>query len=543
MEYRLTKKDRKRILDEVIEGIGHEAKFNRIDDFSVVDESEGNKVYISVDSLGNIITAAISSKNYETAINYLSQLPDYDIGAMSRESRIKTIRRITSFGVLANALDTLSDLPTYSGYFISWTKSNDFRIVVKEWLRHMNGELLDPQRFNVGGIGTFAQSVLHNIFCDGDYVGIEIWKNVEIPQIGKKFLLPVGVKEFDVLDLELDESYLDIGVERFSLKVSEGLKAIVEGNSDLDEEIRKKILESLSKEIQNQIRNGGTVYLPDNILVRFSRKKINRPGWGKSYFERAIPYIGFKERMRVLDRATIDGLIKKSVIIMVGSDNPSSDYHNPEPERIAFARRVFRDLKDGNILVWGGKDLSILDIGTEKSEIFSFSDRYRDIDRDILMSLGISKFLIDGEAPAGQLDVKMAIKTISMITNELAKITYWVERKMRQIALNNNFKNEFVRFYWKQNDLYDKDITKNKALRLREYALMGVRRVLSEFGYDADEILNEIKYEREEGLDETLPSPFIPFQGRGSAGDKGGRPSGSDTQKKEGGDNKNGQGS
>ena len=87
----------------------------------------------------------------------------------------------------------------------------------------------------------------------------------------------------------------------------------------------------------------------------------------------------------------------------------------------------------------------------------------------------------------------------------------WIEHKLRQIAEENNFKDEFPTFHWNFLKMQDREKAKNIVTKLYEDGLVGIRASLNMSGMPADDIIAEAQEEHSSGLKDTLPTPNIPF--------------------------------
>jgi hypothetical protein len=227
--------------------------------------------------------------------------------------------------------------------------------------------------------------------------------------------------------------------------------------------------------------------------------------WGMPYTVKSFPALAYKHRLRALDNSTIDGLIQRVWIIKVGHENPNSDLHIPDNDRVLLAVTALKNLKTNNFLVWGGPDLAKEELGSSENNILSFSDRYKSADDDILYSLGVPRLILDGTTSGTQSrDWSVFIKTLSQMERYQIMLQRFINRKMRQICINNGKKELFPKFYWMMMKMQDKEKAKNIVTKLRELKLLGRRRSLYLLGLPGEEIVDEMIREYEEKLDEKL---------------------------------------
>ena len=501
-----TFEEREKLLKGIIKELGGE-HFTFLNDGISALSDEGT--YIAVDEGGDIVCAVVMPNTIDSAIDTLNKVEDWNLEGKEREDILKIVRRAAKFGIVANAVDTLTEIPTYKGWFLSGIKSQEEKQIYKEWLRKINGFTKDENL--LGGIELIAQAIIYDMIVDGDFVGTEVWEKIDIGE-KKNVYLPVGVQSYDVSGIKLIEQARAVGIERFEYKLPEELVSIVKGQ---DKEENKEYINFISDFIKKEVDDGkDTIILPKEITIHFGLKKTIRPGLSDSYLIRAIPFIATKERYRALEQATIKGLIQRTIIIKVGHDDPDSKLHIPDPKRVKLAQAMLKNLKPNNLLIWGGNDLHLLDIQAGREQILSFSDRQKEINNDILYALGIAEVLLWGGGSAkSKVDIKLLVKTISMISNLLNKIKFWINTKFTQIQELNKLSEKPI-FDWRPSDLYDMEFNLQKVKTLRELNLMSMRGALNRLGEDSDEIIEEMIAEKEEKLAEQLPEPFIPYQGK-----------------------------
>lgn len=467
---------------------------------------------------GNIHVAGLVPSNQKSAEDYLEDSDDYNETNQDRVNTIELSRKAVKYeGVVATAIEAFVEIPTLSGWYID-EKNKELKKILQWWLENIDAineseDILDEDVgavSSVGGIEQLASNILWGLYENGDEVITERWENVPVPVIkGAKRNLPVRFISHDVTELTIDETLAKMNIELIKAEIDPDLKQKLDGDDAevkriLEQKLPARVLEGLDGDAESY-------YLPPAFTTHFSRRNNRRSAWGEPYVVKAFPALAFKHRLRALDNATIDGLIQRIWIVKIGNDNPDSDLHIPNNSRVSLAVSAFQRLLTQNVLIWGGSDLNVEELGSSENNILSFSDRYKNADDDIQKALGIPRFLVDGEqGVSGDVWATLA-KTISQMERLQIQITRFINRKMRQIAIENGYKDSFPKFHWMFLKLQNQERTKNIVTKLYELNLLGKRRSLHMIGMPADEIIEEMMREKKENLNEKLPQNILPY--------------------------------
>jgi len=191
----------------------------------------------------------------------------------------------------------------------------------------------------------------------------------------------------------------------------------------------------------------------------------------------------------------------------------------PDNDRVLLAVSAFQKLQTQNFLIWSGPDLTTEEFGSSQNNVLGLSDRYNNADYDILSALGVPRVLIDGGGTGVSKGIEGYAKTIAQMERYQIMIGRWIESKLRQIAVENNFKDEFPTFHWNFLKMRDQDKAKNIVSKVYENGGMGIRSYLNMSGMPADDIIEEAIAEEESGLKDLMPTPNIPFTGPGDRED------------------------
>jgi len=522
MPDKLTIAKRKKIAKEVFRGLRDAGEQNvSYTGSTFVEIKKGPATLIgNINEDGNLVVAGLlPASTQKSGFDYLNDASAYDSTNNDREKIIQLSRKAVAVeGVVASAIEALVEVPTLGGWYVD-EENEELRKLCEYWLENIDAigydESSDYETVqSIGGVESLVLNVLYGLYENGDEVVGEIWDYVTVPELGKKFNLPMNFISYDVVNLKIDETLASIGKEIIYLKVNEKIKDIIVSGPKDDNE--KEILDSLPDDLISQVRKNDSDYykLDQRFITHFSRKNNKRSPWGMPYIYRAFSALAYKYRLRALDNATIDGLIQRIWIIKIGNDDPQSPLHIPDETRVALALSALKNLKTNNILLWGGSDISTEELGSSDASVLSFESRYKNADDDIQKALGVPRFLIDGDGlSGGTSDWILLAKTISQMERYQIMIERWINRKLRQIAIENNFKKSFPKFHWTFLRLQNPEKTKNLVTELYKNNLIGIRRTLHMLGLPAEEIVNEMIAENKEGLRDKLPINILPYNG------------------------------
>jgi len=478
---------------------------------------------------GNLQIASVIPKKMADAQIYLDTLIDYNTKLSDRGKLIELCRKVAGYeGIVGTALDVLSKLISMNGYALKGVDDNDeARTLCKAWLEKVNGFPRANSVEDVGGINDWSATAALIELRDGDYVALEKWNNVEVPEAESSYKLPVEIENFDVLKLEWPQELKDIKKKIFFVDLPQAVQSLAGGSqssSDPKQQlINKTLKESVSPELLKNLRSfGGKPPLPILLTVHFSRNS-DGGDWGQPWVQKIFTALAYKNRIRQLDNATIAGLVQRVWVLKLGSDNVDSMYHEVEPDRFTLAINTFKNLKAQNIAIWPGPDLATVELTSSDSNILSFDGRYQEADADILRAMGMPAILIDG-TQAKSNDWMVFIPTLALLEGMADRQARYITKVLRKIMVNNGMEEVFPEFSWNMLEIRDRQGLRSLAERLREMGLQGIRDTLRDLGRDPHEVIENMKREKNEKLQDQLPEPYIPYQG--DRGRPGGTPDG-----------------
>jgi hypothetical protein len=259
--------------------------------------------------------------------------------------------------------------------------------------------------------------------------------------------------------------------------------------------------------------------LDPSLTTRITRKKMDYERYASPFLERVFEPVMYKAKLRLMDMATIEGLVNQLVTVTVGDkDFPATD------EDLQAIAQLFQTPSKAYTVFWN----HTLQVKFHKPEGIDTltADKYKEVNEDIMAGLGVSRSLLDGGGQGSGSNFSNSwvsiLSLIERLENARNKVKYWLESEYKRIAEENGFETyPSVRFN-KMNlreDTYIRDV----LLAMYDRGLIDEEDILIETGRDYESVIDQKK--RNKKNSSLFFPPEQPFQG-GQSGPNNGRPSG-----------------
>ena len=340
-------------------------------------------------------------------------------------------------------------------------------------------------------------------------------KRVDIKRFCKDFVFEMAMTG-NCFCYDRDGEYIDIyplDLIDVSNVIVAGKQQVFFNNSDtnisLDEsEEDKKLMESAYPEEIIKGKRRGQQKIPFDIdKSYFAKMNSSRyDKYGLSFLVPAFDDLSRKNMMKEAERSTASGIIDQILHIKVGNKD-----HIPTDKEVEFYSSLF-DGKSGSLRATT-PDFVSLEWISPSSEIFG-EQKFIELDKDLLSTLGVSLTLLRGEGGGSYSEVMLnitgLIKTIDAIRSPLVEI---IEDMIKKELIRNGInadKCPKVSF----NDI---EIDKSERLSLVqwlfEHAGLPYRALYEEHGLDYDYIKLEREEENKRKDEDVLALRSQPFQG------------------------------
>lgn len=268
-----------------------------------------------------------------------------------------------------------------------------------------------------------------------------------------------------------------------------------------DEELYTK-LKTYYPEFVSKVLAGETEFLLDNKLI-VRRKFLSDNPYPIPYISPVLDALQHKRKMRRVDYSIMDKMLGAILHIKVGSDefpatNAEEDVAMLDEIRSQLSYRFMTDQNLERIFQLVTNHTVNLEWVFPDTELLRDTEKYNDINQEILFGLGFPRVLITGEAArSGTSDPEIAlispVKTLESMRRKIIKI---IREICKQVAIQNSFKVPQVNF--KALNLHAfKDFM--EAL-FKVYDSSGVSRtaLAESLGYDIMEQLDNLEKEKQE---------------------------------------------
>lgn len=281
-----------------------------------------------------------------------------------------------------------------------------------------------------------------------------------------------------------------------------------------DKEAEKNAQNAYPEEVRKGLAKGESKILLDDTKTYFLKSNCSRyEKYGVTFLLPAFNELAQKNLLKQAEKSTASGIIDQILHIKVGDkDNP------PTSKMIEFYSRMFSG-KQGAVRVTTPYFVSAEWV-TPETEVFG-EEKFKEIDKDLLSSLGVSLTLLRGEGGGnyseGFISLSGLIKTIESLRQGIPRV---LEDLYRKELVRNGINAD------KAPKVSMGEVVIDRAARLEltqwlfQNAGLPYEIMFEEHGYDYDSIKLIKKEENKEKVNEVFTLPAQPFQGT----DEGGRP-------------------
>jgi hypothetical protein len=407
--------------------------------------------------------------------------------------------------VVGTVIDLMVDLS--SSGFTNDCEDQDIRKLYDKWAKEIN-------------LQTLLQGIFLEYYRSGN---VTIYRNDNEAKVKKntittkktttkEYSFPSGYTILNPMNVYVIGSLL-FDQEIVQLRMSnEIIQLVNDGTTPID------VLAGIPDDMIKAVRSGtNLVTLNPELTSRITRKKQPYERYASPFLERVFEAILFKQKLRMMDVSTIEGLINQLITVTVGNDEfPATD------DDLTAIAELFQTPNKAYTIFWN----HTLVVKFHKPEGLDTltAEKYSQVNDDIMVGLGVSRVLLDGQGANFSTAWVSILSLIERLDNTREKVKDWLEGEYKRIADENGFKTyPSVRFN-KMNlreDTYIRDV----LLAMYDRGLIDPEDLLSETGRDYQAIL-EMKKRNEKNDDLFLP-PEQPFQGNQTSSPNSGRPTGS----------------
>lgn len=538
------------VLDKIFKGQPEVVASLRETGIASISNMYGQDVVIGAafDTNGNMVsTAAAVPRTPGKSEDFLRDVEDFSSSSTNRTTLLNLYDRVYSReGVVNNAINKSTALvATHGGFKVRYVKgqrgisgdakAEELRLLLQFWVENVNSRAEDGPVTGARGVKAFMAQGVRLALKQGDHFGRQVWSNIKVPILkGKAFSLPMGLQTFDARTIEIPEGLEGTDVELFYWVPPADFIQTLEDPADPN--IKEQLDRLIPADVKSALLKDGRYLLDPALMFHIKHRGTATTNYGESMIEPAMNEIAYKRALQALDMVTIENLINRLVIIMVGSDDPESIYHKQEvsSSRMTMMSNMLRRVGPAATIIWPGPDLEIKEVGAHDA-ILDTDTRYAQVEDRIRGSLGVPSALLTGDTSSGKAAGWAAILGLAA---ELAEIQDQYSQALKtiaeRIAVENGFEDVDVVWEFTQALLTNKAEHVDMVLEAFKSGSLSFQTLLEELGFDFEAELirmqDDIDNDRRNELFGPPRAVENPSAGDSLAG-SGGRPS--NTNKKD----------
>lgn len=455
---------------------------------------------------------------------YLDAVQDYLPG--DRGSRTQQINQLWKIyqttGVISNAVNKLAAILSAGGrYKVRHTKKGkkqkaveELQLVLDEFRRKVNNSPLDGVVKGDRGLQMVTHQAVRSCLVEGDWFGRTIWLDHQVGTVGT-FSLPMIIDSIPSVQIDVDKNLDGLGsVERFFWTPPNNIVNQLKKPSDKD--VKDLLNRIIPKDIQKQITKSGKVLLDPSLLIHVRHRGVAWQTYGESFITPAKNALAFQKAVENLDFVTMQSLIGRLTIVMVGSSDPKSPYSKPDVAlaRTALMQSFFDESGPNMTIIWEGDDVKVETVANHE-EMHDLAARHELADNKVKMALGMPDALLSGSTSDSKSAGWAAVIGASAELEELQKDFAGVwETVGERIALDNGYVDVDLTFEFDKSLLVDRAEERNQNRLDYTTGTLSIYDFLLSIGKDPEAMFSRMCTEK--GLDENTAlwtDAFMPPQG------------------------------
>lgn len=486
-------------LDQIFKGMPQVAKDLRDNGVAMVHNHNGKAVVMGAgfDNSGQLIsTAAAVPRSPGKSEDFLKEVEDFSSTSGDRTTLLDLYDRVyLREGVVNNAINKSAALVATDGTFkvryvkgkrgISGDKrAEELRLILQYWVENVNARAEDGPVTGARGLKAFISQGVRLALKQGDHFGRQVWTDTAIPVLGSNYSLPMGLQTFDARTIEIPEGLEGTDIELFYwVPPADFIDTL---SDPADPNIKEQLDRLIPSDVKNALIADGQYLLDPSLMIHIKHRGTATSNYGESMIEPAMNEIAYKRALQALDIVTIENLINRLVIIMIGSDKPESVYHKQEvsSSRMNMMSNMLRRVGPAATIIWPGPDLEVKEIGAHNG-ILDTNERYAQTESRIRSALGVPSALLTGDTASGKAAGWAAILGLAAELSELQdQYAQAFKTIAERIAFENGYEDVDVTWEFNQALLANKEEHASMVLNVAKLGGLSFQTILEELGFD-----------------------------------------------------------
>lgn len=473
------------------------------DKLQAINESgKATPIHIKFSGESKLATGVVIPKNHPNALDYLKDIKDYNFNPGDIERKIKLCRKMyENEGVIGTAIDIFVDV-SVSPIRLENIKNVKARKLIEYFNDNVNK---DNNNVETGIHGLNRQSAFEFYLCGNAFLNSKWKRNTFVKTLNGEYILPMNISNLDPAIIDIPEESVVFGnkIIRISLEKFMGK------NNFMSSTERDRILSVLPTKIRNRIKkNQPYIELNPEEIYHIKRKGSTYGGWGVPMLTRCLTAVATKRKLQTLDISTIEGMINSTTVYKVGDPNRPETW---KPEYLTNFARLLNNPNPSLVLVapWYVDHFHVGPNG----EVLDFSDRYKDVNTDILQALGIPISLLTGQGDKAGDVWASAIFLVERLEEYREKFKAYLEDLYEKILIANDIDYTVKPTVSYVKPVINKEDIRNVLLALYDRGLISRKTVIHGSSFDYGFERSQIEEEQKSNDDEIFKIPPQPNQG------------------------------
>lgn len=472
-----------------------------------------------------ILGIAAVSRDPGRSETFLDSIQDYQPSGKDRAALVEMYWRIyRNEGIINNAANKLAAALSAGGEFeVTRAKKGKARKATEQllqiltyWVKNVNSAAVSAVITGARSLPAVTKQVVRQALVEGSWIGRTVWTSAEVPNLGS-FDLPMNIQSITTAEIKPVEQLVGTGIELFYWTPPSTL--INELEKPSLPEIRKVLQQYVPRDLVTKLKKDRQVLLDPALMAHIKHRGMDTEAFGESFVHAALAAVAYRRSIDQLDTVTMQNLINRLTIVMVGSaKDPRSPYAKPDvaAARAALMQSFFEEPGPNMTIVWSGDDVEVKDVGAHTG-VLDLDTRHVIADNKVKIAIGVPDALLSGSSAEGKAAGWAAQLGLAAQIDELQSAIEqaWTTIGER-IALENGFTDVEITYKFDRSLGLDQVEERNQARNDYTTGVLSIRSYLKAIGVDPD--AEYVQKCLEKGLDPdpettTWESVFTPPQG------------------------------
>lgn len=427
---------------------------------------------------------------------YVQQVVDFQTFRGNRATRVDLYWNVYyNEGLPNNAINKIAAVMSSGGSFKvrrarrgkSRRAIEDLMQILEFFQRNVNADAADAVVTGSRGLKALTQQGARQALVEGSWLGRTVWVPTQVDTLGR-FDLPMTIQSLSTGNVDLHPDVKELGIELLVWKPTGTVLTAIQKaqGSGGDAKVKKLIRKYFPRQALRELVDTRQLILEPDLTLHIKHRGSDREPFGESLLQPAMSAIAFYRSLTNLDTVTMQSIINRITLVMIGSDDPNSPFSNNDTiqQRTELMQSFFEDPGPNMTIIWAGKDVTVEDIGSQTA-VLDLNDRYRIAIDMMKMALGVPDSLLSGTTTEGKSAGWAALLGLGAQFEELQSnfARCWTTIGER-IALENGFTDVEVIYEFDHNAFADQEQRASQTRSDYTAGLLSIATTLRSRGID-----------------------------------------------------------